>query len=58
MITPTVGTLLLIGEDAIDRFLTDPYVRRNPNSLGRRLVRSGLNPNRALANLLRGHLPS
>jgi hypothetical protein len=57
IITPTVGTLWLLGEDTIDRFISDPLVRRHPNSFGIKMVRASLNPPASLANILRGHFP-
>jgi hypothetical protein len=57
IITPVVGTLLLIGEDAVDRFITDPLVEHHPHSLLYEYARAGANPNRSLANILRGHMP-
>lgn len=57
IITPVVGTLWLIGEDTIDRYISDPLVRRHPNNFGIKVVRSSLNPPRSLANMLRGRYP-
>ena len=57
IITPVVGTLWLLGEDTIDRYITDPLLERHPNSFGYKVVRSSLNPPRSLANILRGHFP-
>ena len=57
MITPTVGTLWMIGEDTIDRFISDPLVHKHPSAFGYKLVRASLNPSRSLANILRGHFP-
>jgi hypothetical protein len=57
IITPIVGTLWLLGEDTIDRFISDPLVRRHPNSFGIKMVRASLNPPSSLANILRGHFP-
>lgn len=34
IITPVVGSLWLIGEDAIDRYISDPLVRHHPNNFG------------------------
>ena len=56
IVTPGMGTLLLVGEDAIDRYITDPLVARHP-SIGNKVIRSSLNPNRSLANMLRGRYP-
>jgi hypothetical protein len=57
IITPIVGTLWLLGEDAIDRYVSDPLVRRHPDAFGMKLVRASLNPPASLANILRGHFP-
>jgi hypothetical protein len=57
IITPTVGTLWMLGEDSLDRFVTDPLVQRHPYTFGYKLLRAGLNPSRSLANILRGHYP-
>ena len=57
IITPVVGTLWLLGEDTIDRFATDPLVENHPHAFGYKVLRSGLNPTRSLANMLRGRYP-
>jgi len=57
IITPIVGTLWVLGEDTIDRYITDPLVQRHPGNFGIDLVRAGLNPSRSLANITRGHYP-
>lgn len=53
VITPTVGTALLITEDAVDRFLIKPIERAGANLYIRSLARMFLNPTRTLANLFR-----
>jgi hypothetical protein len=57
IITPVVGTLLLVGEDAVDHFITDPLVEHHHHALPYEFLRAGANPNRSLANILRGHMP-
>ncbi len=57
IITPVVGTLLLVGEDAIDHYITDPLVEHHHHALPYEFVRAGANPPRSLANILRGHMP-
>ena len=57
IITPVVGTLLLIGEDAIDHYITDPLVEHHHHELGYEYIRAVANPPRSLANILRGHMP-
>jgi hypothetical protein len=57
IITPTVGTLWILGEDTLDRYVTNPLVQRHPNAFGYKMLRAGLSPARSLANILRGHYP-
>lgn len=57
IITPVVGTLWLVGEDALDRYVSDPLVRKHPDSFGYKVLRSSLNPGRSLADMLRGRYP-
>lgn len=57
IITPSVGMAWMIGEDAIDRYLIRLVEARTSNRWVGRLVRSGLNPARSLANFLGGHAP-
>lgn len=57
IITPTLGTLWIIAEDTLDRYVSDRvqgdnYTRRWPKYL-----RGGLSPARSGANLLRGQKP-
>jgi len=57
VVTPTVGTAWLIGEDILDRYV----VRRLESTTGNRflksLYRGILNPDRAMANMLAGKVP-
>ncbi len=55
VITPTVGTGWLIGEEAIDRYLIRDLERRN--FMMKVLARTFLNPMRTVANLLRFREP-
>jgi hypothetical protein len=57
IITPTAGTLWLIGEDTLDRYVTNPLVHRHPHAFRYLLLRASLNPSSSLANMLRGHFP-
>jgi len=57
IVTPVVGTLGLIGEDAIDRYVTDRLVYLHPYSRRYKILRAGLNPPRSVANVLAGQLP-
>jgi hypothetical protein len=57
IITPVVGSLWLLGEDTIDRYISDPLIRRHPDGFGYKLIRASLNPPRSLADMLRGRFP-
>jgi hypothetical protein len=57
VITPTVGTAWLMGEDLLDRYVVSIVERRTSNRLIRVMLRSWLNPNRSMANMLRGKAP-
>jgi hypothetical protein len=57
IITPIAGTLWLIGEDTLDRFVSDPLVSRHPHAFGYKMLRAALNPPRSLADILRGRFP-
>ena len=57
VITPTLGFSLLLVEDIIDRHIIWPIEKRTNNRWAKRLLRSGLNVDRAFANLLRFKLP-
>jgi hypothetical protein len=57
IITPIVGTLWLLGQDTMDRYVTDRLVEQHPKTFGYKALRSGLNPTRSLANMLRGTYP-
>ena len=57
IVTPTVGTLWLLGEDVLDRYVTDALVERHPKAFKYKLIRSAANPTRSLANILRGQYP-
>jgi hypothetical protein len=53
VITPTLGTGVLILEDLLDRHVVLRIERRWPNRVVVALTRSWLNPNRSFANMLR-----
>lgn len=56
VITPTLGTGWLIGEDALDRYVIQKLERKTSNRFLQMMLR-GLNPGRAFANMLRGKVP-
>jgi len=53
VVTPTVGTAWLVGEDALDRYLIRKIEGKTDNRVLRALVRGFLNPSRSFANLMR-----
>jgi hypothetical protein len=57
VITPTLGTGVLILEDLLDRHVVLPIEHQWPNRVVVALTRSWLNPNRSFANMLRLQKP-
>jgi hypothetical protein len=57
VVTPTVGTALLVGEDALDRLIVRRIESRSDNFYLRVAARMLLNPARSCANLLRFKKP-
>jgi hypothetical protein len=57
VVTPTLGTAWLIGEDFLDRFLVQRLELKATRPLARNAVRVLLNPMRGAANLLRFKRP-
>jgi hypothetical protein len=57
VVTPTLGTVWLVGEDLLDRQVVRRIEAKFQNRTVRLLARSALNPCRSMANLLRFKLP-
>ena len=57
VVTPTVGTAWLVGEDILDHYLVRRVENNSSNRLVRALARSFFNPSRSLANMLRLKVP-
>jgi hypothetical protein len=57
IITPTVGSLWLIAEDTLDRFISDRVQGGNRSRILPKILRGGLNPSRTMANALRLKAP-
>jgi hypothetical protein len=55
--TPTLGTVEMIGEDAVDRYLIMGLENRTANRALIALTRSFLNPGRAFANVMAFKMP-
>jgi hypothetical protein len=51
--TPVVGTVWVIGEDAIDRYITAPIEEAHPGRVAPKILRGSLNPCRTAANAMR-----
>ena len=59
VVTPTIGTGVVVGEDAIDKYILKNWVERNAHrtTLKIRILRSVLTPTTSIQNLLRGKVP-
>lgn len=57
IMTPAGGIVWVMGEDLIDRFISDPIENAHPNRLFPKIIRGALNPTRTAANALRGKNP-
>jgi hypothetical protein len=56
IVTPTMGTGLIILEDAIERELVDRFVKDDPR-FGFKVLRSALAPTHSMANMFAGRVP-
>jgi hypothetical protein len=57
VITPTVGFLWMVGEDALDQYVIKKLEVRTESHFKRLVIRSALNPTRSMANLMQGKPP-
>ena len=57
IITPTVGTAWLVGEDVVDKYVVRQIESWTTNRIVRCLSRAMLNPTRAFSNILRFKTP-
>ena len=55
--TPTAGLGFILGEDLIDRHIIQPWERTHTNPILGAMMRSLLNPDRSMANLIRLKAP-
>lgn len=55
--TPTIGTLWMIGEDVLDRFVIRRIEGRTENPWLRMMARGWLNPARSFSNMMRLDVP-
>jgi hypothetical protein len=56
-VTPVIGTVWMVGEDALDKYVIKPLERRINNRAALILVRSGLNPARSFGNVMSLRVP-
>src|SRR4051794_40552817 len=57
VITPTVGMGWMVAEDALDQYVIKRIEAATPNRWIRLFARTGMNPSRTFANVLRGAAP-
>jgi hypothetical protein len=57
VVTPTLGSGVLVLEDALDRYVVSAIERATGNRPVIMVTRGLLNPNRAFANMMRGKSP-
>lgn len=53
VVTPTMGTAMLVAEDALDRYINERVERKNNNFYVKVFLRMLLNPTRNFSNMLR-----
>jgi hypothetical protein len=57
IITPTLGSIWLVAEDTLDRFVSDRVQGGNRSRILPKILRGSLNPSRTMANALRFKAP-
>ena len=57
IITPTVGSLWMLAEDTLDRYVSDRVQGENRSRILPKILRGTLNPSRTMANALRLKAP-
>lgn len=57
IMTPVGGTAWVVGEDLLDRYVSDRVAAAHPYSIFPKILRGALNPTRTMANALRGKTP-
>jgi hypothetical protein len=57
IVTPTAGTLWILAEDTLDRFVSDRIQGDNRAALVPKIIRGALNPSRTMANAVRFKAP-
>lgn len=57
IVSPTAGTLWVLAEDFLDKYVSDRFREKYPEQFWPKVVRGGLNPSRSFANMLRWRVP-
>ncbi|RRA47767.1 hypothetical protein D1Y84_05145 [Acidipila sp. EB88] len=57
VITPVVGMVWVVGEDVLDKKISDRLSEAYPDKLWPKIVRGSLSPSRSFANMLRWRVP-
>ena len=57
IVTPVGGTVMQVGGDLIDRYISDRLIAKHPDRFRYLILRGSLNPPRSMANMLRGKYP-
>lgn len=57
VVTPVIGTVWMVGEDALDRYVIKPLEKRIGNRAALILLRGGLNPARSFGNVMSLRVP-
>ena len=57
VVTPAIGLVWMIGEDALDQYLVKRIEARTQNRWVKMFARSALNPSRSMANAMRMEVP-
>src|SRR5271156_1107308 len=57
IVTPTAGTLWMLAEDTLDRFVSDRIQGDNRARIMPKIIRGALNPSRTMANAVRFKAP-
>jgi hypothetical protein len=57
IVTPTAGTLWILAEDTLDRYVSDRIQGDNRAALVPKIIRGALNPSRTMANAVRFKAP-
>lgn len=57
IMTPAGGIVWVVGEDLLDKYVSDRVAANHPYSVFPKILRGAINPTRTMANALRGKTP-